>query len=181
MSLLGPTRHDHVRFALVNLGHGFLTGHTTRADDAHAPPGVGLFAQTFGLTAAAMMRILEHNAVRADVPRRSQAPERTIRGLTFWAGTIPVDAVYFSVKAKVGSMTDEQLAAMHRLLSEYHRKLAKEAALDVVQQYHTDLAQRLADAFMSANNKNRTTVMSKNDMPALRRVIAPAELERATA
>jgi hypothetical protein len=42
-------------------------------------------------------------------------------------------------------MTDEQLAAMHRLLAEYHRKLAKEAALDVVQQYHADLAQRLAD------------------------------------
>jgi hypothetical protein len=34
---------------------------------------------------------------------------------------------------------------------------------------------------MSANNKNRTTVMSKNDMPALRRVIALAQLERATA
>jgi hypothetical protein len=26
-------------------------------------------------------------------------------------------------------MTDEQLAAMHRLLAEYHRKLAKEAML----------------------------------------------------
>ena len=42
-------------------------------------------------------------------------------------------------------MTDEQLANMHRLLAEHHRKLAKEAALDVVQQYHADLAQRLAD------------------------------------
>jgi hypothetical protein len=30
-------------------------------------------------------------------------------------------------------MTDEQLAAMHRLLAEYHRGLAKEAILDVVQ------------------------------------------------
>src|SRR6266850_1447289 len=28
-------------------------------------------------------------------------------------------------------MTDEQLAAMHRLLAEYHRRLAKEAVLDV--------------------------------------------------
>jgi hypothetical protein len=28
-------------------------------------------------------------------------------------------------------MTDEQLAAMHRLLAEYHRKLAKESLLDV--------------------------------------------------
>ena len=42
-------------------------------------------------------------------------------------------------------MTDEQLADMHRILVEYHRKLAREAALDVVQQYHSDLAQRLAD------------------------------------
>ena len=42
-------------------------------------------------------------------------------------------------------MTDEELAEMHRLLAEYHRRLAKEAALDVVQQYHADLAQRLAD------------------------------------
>jgi hypothetical protein len=42
-------------------------------------------------------------------------------------------------------MTDEQLAAMHRLLAEYHRRLAKEAILDVVQQYHSDVAQRLSD------------------------------------
>ena len=42
-------------------------------------------------------------------------------------------------------MDDEQLADLHRFLAEHHRRLAKEAALDVVQQYHTDLAQRLAD------------------------------------
>jgi hypothetical protein len=42
-------------------------------------------------------------------------------------------------------MTDEQLADMHRLLAEYHRGLAREVVLDVVQQYHSDLAQRLAD------------------------------------
>jgi hypothetical protein len=42
-------------------------------------------------------------------------------------------------------MDDEQLADMHRFLAEYHRRLAKEAILDVVQQYHSDLAQRLAD------------------------------------
>ncbi len=42
-------------------------------------------------------------------------------------------------------MTDEQCAAMHRLLADYHRTLAREALLDVVQQYHADLAQRLAD------------------------------------
>jgi hypothetical protein len=42
-------------------------------------------------------------------------------------------------------MTDEELAATHAMLAEYHRKLAREAALDIVQQYHADLAQRLAD------------------------------------
>jgi hypothetical protein len=43
------------------------------------------------------------------------------------------------------SMDDEQLADLHRFLADYHRRLAREAALDVVQQYHSDLAQRLAD------------------------------------
>jgi hypothetical protein len=42
-------------------------------------------------------------------------------------------------------MDDEELADLHRFLAEYHRKLAREAMLDVVQQYHSDLAQRLAD------------------------------------
>ena len=42
-------------------------------------------------------------------------------------------------------MTDEQLAEMHKLLADYHRGLAREATLDVTQQYHSDLAQRLAD------------------------------------
>jgi hypothetical protein len=42
-------------------------------------------------------------------------------------------------------MDDEQLADLHRYLAEYHRRLAKDAVLDVVQQYHSDLAQRLAD------------------------------------
>ena len=42
-------------------------------------------------------------------------------------------------------MDDEQLADLHRFLAEYHRKLAKEAVLDVIQQYHSDLSQRLAD------------------------------------
>lgn len=40
---------------------------------------------------------------------------------------------------------DEQLVDMHRFLAEHHRKLAREAVLDVVTQYHVDLAQRLAD------------------------------------
>jgi hypothetical protein len=43
------------------------------------------------------------------------------------------------------TMDDEQLADLHKFLAEYHRRLAREAVLDVVQQYHSDLAQRLAD------------------------------------
>ncbi|KRR13435.1 hypothetical protein CQ12_09950 [Bradyrhizobium jicamae] len=42
-------------------------------------------------------------------------------------------------------MDDEELADLHKFLAEYHRRLAREAVLDVVQQYHADLAQRLAD------------------------------------
>ena len=42
-------------------------------------------------------------------------------------------------------MTDEQLAEMHRLLAEHHRGLAKEAVLDVIQEYHAGLAQQLSD------------------------------------
>jgi hypothetical protein len=54
-------------------------------------------------------------------------------------------------------MTDEQLAAMHRLLAEHH--LAKEAVLDVVQQYHADLAQRLADE--AALIPRRTAILER--------------------
>ena len=39
----------------------------------------------------------------------------------------------------------EQVAELHSMLAEYHRKLAKEARLDIVRDYHVDLAQRLAD------------------------------------
>ena len=56
-------------------------------------------------------------------------------------------------------MTDEQLAEMHKLLAEYHRGLAREAALDVVQQYHADLAQRLADE--SALIPRRTAIVQR--------------------
>ena len=56
-------------------------------------------------------------------------------------------------------MTDEQLAAMHRLLANYHRKLAREAVLDVVQQYHSDLAQRLADE--AAQIPRRTAIVQR--------------------
>ena len=56
-------------------------------------------------------------------------------------------------------MTDEQLADMHRWLAEYHRGLAKEAVLDVVQQYHSDLAQRLADE--AALIPRRTAILER--------------------
>jgi hypothetical protein len=56
-------------------------------------------------------------------------------------------------------MTDEQLAAMHAMLAEYHRKLAKEAALDIVRQYHADLAQRLADE--AAQIPRRTAILGR--------------------
>jgi hypothetical protein len=42
-------------------------------------------------------------------------------------------------------MNDDELADLHKFLAEHHRRLAKDAVLDVVQQYHSDLAQRLAD------------------------------------
>ena len=54
-------------------------------------------------------------------------------------------------------MTDEHLAAMHKLLAEYHRKLAKAAVLDIVQRYHVDLAQRLADE--AAQIPRRTAIL----------------------
>ena len=56
-------------------------------------------------------------------------------------------------------MTDEQLAAMHRLLALYHRDLAKEAVLDIVQQYHADLAQQLADE--ASQIPRRTTILKR--------------------
>jgi hypothetical protein len=51
------------------------------------------------------------------------------------------------------------LRPMHKLLAEYHRKLAKEAILDVVQQHHTDLAQRLADEAVLI--PRRTTIVER--------------------
>jgi len=56
-------------------------------------------------------------------------------------------------------MTDEELAHLHQLLAEYHRMLAKQAVLDVVQQYHFDLAQRLADE--AAQIPRRTAVVER--------------------
>jgi Tfp pilus assembly protein PilO len=56
-------------------------------------------------------------------------------------------------------MNDEHLAAMHKLLAEYHRKLAKAAVLDIVQRYHVDLAQRLADE--AAQIPRRTAILER--------------------
>ena len=56
-------------------------------------------------------------------------------------------------------MSDEELAAMHQLLAEYHRGLAKQAVLDVVKQYHYDLAQRLADE--AAQIPRRTAIVER--------------------
>ena len=56
-------------------------------------------------------------------------------------------------------MIDEQLAAMHKLLAEYHRKVATESLLDVVQQHHADLAQRLADE--AALIPRRTAILER--------------------
>jgi hypothetical protein len=56
-------------------------------------------------------------------------------------------------------MTDEEIAAMHGLLAAYHRNRAKEAVLDVVQQYHADLAQRFADE--AAQIPRRTAIVER--------------------
>jgi hypothetical protein len=68
-------------------------------------------------------------------------------------------AVYWHCGQGPMPMTDEQLADMHRLLAEYHRGLVKEAVLDVVQQYHADLAQRLADE--AAQIPRRTAIVQR--------------------
>jgi hypothetical protein len=69
--------------------------------------------------------------------RRLSAPQAGV-GSTGWA-------IFLGLRLRRNPMDDEQLADLHRFLAEYHRRLAKEAILDVVQQYHSDLAQRLAD------------------------------------
>ena len=56
-------------------------------------------------------------------------------------------------------MTDELLAAMHGVLARYHRSLAKNATLDIVQQYHADLAQRFADE--AAQIPRRTAILER--------------------
>ena len=81
---------------------------------------------------------------------------QAVRDLRY-ADATPVQAT--SRVETLCTMTDEQLAAMHRLLAEYHRRLAKEAVLDVVQQYHSDLAQRLSDEAVLI--PRRTTIVER--------------------
>ena len=72
-------------------------------------------------------------------------------------------------------MTDEDLAAMHKLLAEYHRKLAKAAVLNIVQQYHVDLAQRLADE--AAQIPRRTAILERLNEREQQEKMASTRLE----
>jgi hypothetical protein len=87
---------------------------------------------------------------------------------------------------RLRAMTDEQLAAMHRLLAEYHRKLAKEAVPDVVQQYHADLAQRFADGRLSIRStyvriiatQNSPIILAASNIVDLKPLEDPRDLHR---
>jgi hypothetical protein len=70
--------------------------------------------------------------------------QRTLPIPEYWRG---INGLRYIAVLRPGAtpMTDEQLVEMHRFLAEYHRMLARKAMLDVVQQYHSDLAQRLVD------------------------------------
>ena len=72
-------------------------------------------------------------------------------------------------------MTDEHLAAMHKLLAECHRKLAKAAVLDIVQQYHVDLAQRFADE--AAQIPRRTAILERLNEREQQEKMASTRLE----
>jgi Tfp pilus assembly protein PilO len=72
-------------------------------------------------------------------------------------------------------MTDEHLAAMHKLLAEYHRKLAKAAVLDIVQQYHVDLAQRFADEAVQI--PRRTAILERLNKREQQEKMASTRLE----
>lgn len=41
-------------------------------------------------------------------------------------------------------MTDDEAVRLHCQLADYHAKLAREARLDIVHEYHENLAERLA-------------------------------------
>src|SRR5258705_11687757 len=78
----------------------------------------------------------------------SAAMPDTASGSTAWLTDLrnpSATRISRSPSARSKIMTDKQLAAMHRLLAEHHRKLATESLLAVVQQYHADLSQRIGD------------------------------------
>jgi hypothetical protein len=79
-------------------------------------------------------------------------------------------AALFPGRSGFRTMTEEQLAAMRRLLAEVHRRLAKEAMLEVVQQYHSDLAQRLSDE--AALIPRRTAIVERLHEREQKRTIA---------
>ena len=80
-----------------------------------------------------------------------------------------------SPSSRSKTMTDEHLAAMHKLLAEYHRKLAKAAVLDIVQQYHVDLAQRFADE--AAQIPRRTAILERLNEREQQEKMASTRLE----
>jgi len=80
-----------------------------------------------------------------------------------WLGPKEISAAVWSK-----AMSDEQLAAMHRLLAEHHRKIAKKAILDLVQQYHVDLAQRLMDEAIQI--PRRTKILERLHKSEQRRI-----------
>src|SRR5947208_15145352 len=85
------------------------------------------------------------------------AAYRDLKASEAGAGSMPCGIIRHCGRG-ARAMTDEQLEDIHRFLAEYHRRLAEEAVLDVVQQYHADLAQRLADE--AALIPRRTAIVS---------------------
>src|SRR6476620_4837456 len=68
--------------------------------------------------------------------------QRVTKRVKSWHG---INRLRYIKQRGAEPMDDEQLADLHKFLADHHRRLAKEAVLDVVQHYHADLAQRLAD------------------------------------
>ena len=67
------------------------------------------------------------------------------------------------------------LQPSHKLLAEYHRKRAKAAVLNIVQQYHVDLAQRFADE--AAQIPRRTAILERLNEREQQEKMASTRLE----
>src|SRR4029453_18647806 len=78
-------------------------------------------------------------------PTPAEYAFRPIRRQTRPDGVVPRKLAWNQWDAVYSRMTDEQIAEMHKVLVRFHRGIARDAALDVVQQYHADFARRLAD------------------------------------